>query len=80
MIFSPFPCFCVNGADRLERANSYVNDVDRNLVGATKGGGLADHGDLGYNARAKLIPLQGCCNSEASQLLNNRMFHIFLSI
>ncbi|KAG6415517.1 uncharacterized protein LOC125191253 [Salvia hispanica] len=61
-----------SGGDRLERANSYVNDVDRNPVGATKGGGLADHGDLGYNARAKLIPLQGCCNSEASQLLNNR--------
>ncbi|KAG6436902.1 hypothetical protein SASPL_101806 [Salvia splendens] len=52
--------------DRLERANIYANDVDRNPVGATKGGGLTDHGDLGYNVRAneslraKLIPLQGC--------------------
>ncbi|XP_041995758.1 uncharacterized protein LOC121745879 [Salvia splendens] len=67
--------------DRLERANIYANDVDRNPVGATKGGGLTDHGDLGYNVRAneslraKLIPLQGCCNSEASQLLNSHMFH-----
>lgn len=58
-----------------------MNDVDRNPVGATKGGGLTDHGDLGSNVRAyeslraKLIPLQGCCNSEASQLLNSRMFH-----
>ncbi|XP_057773697.1 uncharacterized protein LOC130992993 [Salvia miltiorrhiza] len=66
-----------SGGDRLERANSYVNDVDRNPVGAPKGGGLADHGDLGYatraneSLRAKLIPLHGCCNSEASQLLNN---------
>ncbi|XP_047979647.1 uncharacterized protein LOC125221560 [Salvia hispanica] len=67
-----------SGGDRLERANIYANDVDRNPVGATKGGGLTDHGDLGYNVRAnenlraKLIPLQGCCNSEASQLLNSR--------
>ncbi|KAH6766118.1 hypothetical protein C2S52_017101 [Perilla frutescens var. hirtella] len=61
-----------SGGDRLERANSYVNDVERNPVGATKGGGLADHGEFGYAARAKLIPLHGCCNSEASQLLNSR--------
>ncbi|XP_042045264.1 uncharacterized protein LOC121791348 [Salvia splendens] len=67
-----------SGGDRLERPNIYANDVDRNPVGATKGGGLTDHGDIGYNVRAneslraKLIPLQGCCNSEASQLLNSR--------
>lgn len=55
-----------------------MNDAERNPAGATKGGGLADHGDFGY-PRAKLIPLHGCCNSEASQLLNNRMFlHLLL--
>ncbi|KAI3450163.1 hypothetical protein Pfo_006828 [Paulownia fortunei] len=62
-----------SGGDRLERVNSYVNDG-----GATKSGPIADHGDSGYNNRAneslrvKLIPLHGCCNSEASQLLTNR--------
>lgn len=69
----------IDDADRLERANSYANDVERNPVGATKGGALADHGDFGYatraneSLRAKLVPLHGCSNSEASQLLNNRM-------
>ncbi|PIN19785.1 hypothetical protein CDL12_07516 [Handroanthus impetiginosus] len=67
-----------SGGDRLERANSYGTDGDRNPVVSTKSGIIADHGDSGYNNRAneslrgKLIPLQGCCNSEASQFLNNR--------
>ncbi|KAL8055732.1 hypothetical protein ABFX02_04G074900 [Erythranthe guttata] len=67
-----------SGGDRLERANSYVNDGERIPVAGTKSGPIADHGDSGYNSRAheslrvKLIPLHGCCNSEASQLLVNR--------
>ncbi|KAK6141547.1 hypothetical protein DH2020_024714 [Rehmannia glutinosa] len=66
-----------SGGDRLERANSYVSDGDRNPLAATKSGPIADV-DSTYNNRAiesgrgKLIPLHGCCNSEASQLLSNR--------
>lgn len=66
-----------SGGDRLDRANSYTNG-ERNPIGATKSGPIPDHGDSGYNNRAneslcvKLIPLHGCCSSEASQLLANR--------
>ncbi|KAL0390323.1 UNVERIFIED_CONTAM: hypothetical protein Scaly_0389400 [Sesamum calycinum] len=63
---------------RLERANSYVSDGERNPIGATKSNPVADLGEGVGNVRAseslwvKLIPLHGCCNSEAFQLLNNR--------
>lgn len=72
--------YCV---DRLERASNYVNDGERNPLGAAKSGGSADYGDLGFTNRAnesvrgKLIPLHGCGTSEASQLLNNRMLYLF---
>ncbi|KAL6522261.1 hypothetical protein OROMI_016412 [Orobanche minor] len=69
-----------SGGDRLERANSYADDGDRNPnpLGANKSGPIADHVDSTYNnranesGRAKLITLHGCCNSEAAQLLSNR--------
>ncbi|GER54997.1 iron-stress related protein [Striga asiatica] len=67
-----------SGGDRLERANSYLNDGDRNPLGATKSGPIADHMDSSYSNRAneavrpKLIPLYGCCNSEAAQLHSTR--------
>ncbi|KAL3653219.1 hypothetical protein CASFOL_002900 [Castilleja foliolosa] len=67
-----------SGGDRLERMNSYVNDGDKNPLGATRSGPIADHVDSTSNnrtyesVRAKLIPLHGCCNSEAAQLLSNR--------
>ncbi|KAL3850497.1 hypothetical protein ACJIZ3_012379 [Penstemon smallii] len=61
-----------SGGDRLERANSYSNDGERNPIGATKSGPIADHGDAGGNNRVNLIHLHGCHNSEAFQLLNNR--------
>ncbi|KAL8549128.1 hypothetical protein ACS0TY_008112 [Phlomoides rotata] len=67
-----------SGGDRLERANNYVNDGERNPLGATKSGGAADYGDIGFTNRAnesvrgKLIPLHGCGTSEAAQFLNNR--------
>lgn len=67
-----------SGGDRLERANSYVSDGERNPIGATKSNPVADLGEGAGNVRAseslwvKLIPLHGCCNSEAFQLLNNR--------
>ncbi|XP_051141632.1 uncharacterized protein LOC127258723 [Andrographis paniculata] len=67
-----------SGGERLERASSYANDVERNSIGPPKSGPIADHGDSAYNnrtgesLRVKLIPLQGCHSSEASQLLNNR--------
>lgn len=67
-----------SGGDRLERANSYMNDGERNPIAATKSGPIADHGEPAFNNRvnenlhARLIPLHGCYTSEASQLLNNR--------
>lgn len=67
-----------SGGDRLERANSYSNDGERNSLGANKSGPTVDHLDAGGNNRAseslrvKLIPLHGCGNSDAFQLLNDR--------
>ncbi|KAI3461759.1 hypothetical protein Pfo_018422 [Paulownia fortunei] len=65
-------------ADRLEWANTYVNDGERNPIGVTKTSPVADHGEgvgnncASENLRMKLIPLLHCCNSEAFHLLNNR--------
>ncbi|KAL2508116.1 uncharacterized protein Fot_31763 [Forsythia ovata] len=67
-----------SGGERLERANSYSNDGEKNPIGTIRILPMADHGDAGgnnrtnENPRSKLIPLHGCCNSEALQLLNDR--------
>ncbi|XP_073271002.1 uncharacterized protein [Primulina huaijiensis] len=67
-----------SGGDRLERANTYANDGERNHISSTKTNSTVDHGDAGANKRSgeshrsRLIPLHGCSNSEAFQLLNNR--------
>ncbi|KAK9066009.1 hypothetical protein SSX86_015411 [Deinandra increscens subsp. villosa] len=56
-----------SGGDRLERASSYGNDGEKNQAAALKNVPIMDHTDP-----SRLIGLQGCCNSEAYQLLNNR--------
>lgn len=67
-----------SGGDRLERANSYSNDGEKNTGGTFRSIPVVDHGDGGginrtnENTRSKLIPLHGCCDSEALRLLNDR--------
>ncbi|XP_024975393.1 uncharacterized protein LOC112513385 [Cynara cardunculus var. scolymus] len=56
-----------SGGDGLERANIYVNDGDKNQVAALRNVPILDRPDP-----QRLIALEGCCNSEAYQLLNNR--------
>lgn len=56
-----------SGGDRLERTNIYVNDGDKNQVAALRNVPILDRSDP-----PRLIALEGCCSSEAYQLLNNR--------
>ncbi|KAJ0765437.1 hypothetical protein HanPI659440_Chr08g0303391 [Helianthus annuus] len=56
-----------SGGDRLERASSYGNDGEKSQVAALRNVPIMDHADP-----SRLIGLQGCCNSEAYQLLTNR--------
>ncbi|XP_073291668.1 uncharacterized protein [Primulina huaijiensis] len=64
--------------DRLEPASTYANDGERNHISCTKANSMVDHGYAGVNKRpgeihcSRLIPLHGCSDSEAFQLLNNR--------
>ncbi|KAM3231700.1 putative protein isoform X1 [Capsicum chacoense] len=64
-----------SGGDRLERASSYASDGEKNQMSASKF--ISTVADSGVNRvneypPTKLIPLQGCCTSEAFQLLNDR--------
>jgi len=66
-------------SDRFDRANNlYGNDVEKNQVAAPRNVPIIDHGDsvssnlLNVNPRSRLIALEGCCSSDASQLLNDR--------
>ncbi|GJU62120.1 hypothetical protein Tco_1243955 [Tanacetum coccineum] len=52
---------------RLERASSYGNDGEKNQAASLRNVPIMDHADP-----PRLIGLQGCCSSEAYQLLNNR--------
>ncbi|CAK9137487.1 unnamed protein product [Ilex paraguariensis] len=67
-----------SGGDRLERANIYANDGEKNQNAGSKNLPIVYHGNEGGNNRVnvdvapRLIPLHGCCNSEAFQLLNDR--------
>lgn len=70
----------LNFADRFDRTNNlYANDVDKNQVAGSKNVPVIDLGDSGSsnllneNPRTGLIALQGCCSSEASRLLHDRM-------
>ncbi|XP_073291670.1 uncharacterized protein [Primulina huaijiensis] len=64
--------------DRLEPASTYANDGERNHISCTKANSMVDHGYAGVNKRpgeihcSRLIPLHGCSDSEAFQLLNNQ--------
>ncbi|XP_058094399.1 uncharacterized protein LOC131240287 [Magnolia sinica] len=65
--------------DRFERTNSLGNDGDKNQVTSSKNNTRAlDHGEAGINTLPSenplpgLIPINGCCSSEAAQLLNER--------
>lgn len=71
----------LNVADRFDRANNlYGNDVEKNQVAAPRNVPIIDHGDsvssnlLNVNPRSRLIALEGCYSSDASQLLNDRKF------
>lgn len=79
--FFSWLCFCSKlmiSADRLERTNSYPNEGEKNQTTAPKNAPLLNFGDVGSSNRlnenylGRLIPLHGCGNSEAFQLLNDR--------
>ncbi|XP_073291671.1 uncharacterized protein [Primulina huaijiensis] len=61
-----------------EPASTYANDGERNHISCTKANSMVDHGYAGVNKRpgeihcSRLIPLHGCSDSEAFQLLNNQ--------
>lgn len=65
-------------ADRLERTNSYQSEGEKNQTSAPKNAPHLNVGDVGSSNRlnenylGRLIPLHGCGNSEAFQLLNDR--------
>ncbi|KAJ9176720.1 hypothetical protein P3X46_012002 [Hevea brasiliensis] len=66
--------------DRFDRSNSlYASDAEKNQQFAPpRNLPIVDHVDVGSsnvlneNSRPGLISLDGCCRSEASQLLNDR--------
>ncbi|XP_075515047.1 uncharacterized protein LOC142549777 isoform X3 [Primulina tabacum] len=61
-----------------EPASTYANDGEKNHISSTKANSMVDHGDAGVNKLSgeihcsRLIPLHGCSDSEAFQLLNNQ--------
>lgn len=63
--------------DRFERVNyAFGNDGEKGQLSSKNIPGT-DHGDSGSsnlteNSHPRLIPLDGCCSSEAVQLLNER--------
>lgn len=72
-----------SGIDRLERANSYGSDGEKNQNSILNMASLDHHGDTGGSGRTNekhhpsgstlnLISLNGCCNSEVVRLLNDR--------
>lgn len=72
--------FLLNCADRLDRANSLGNDLEKNQHGLSRSIPVTDHGDAGSNYLNEnhysgLVALEGCSYSLASQLLNDRMYH-----
>ncbi|KAJ7961776.1 Protein phosphatase 2C 71 [Quillaja saponaria] len=57
--------------------NLYANDIERNQVAASKNVPVIYHGDgssilLNESHYSASITLEGCCNSAASRLLNDR--------
>ncbi|CAN1127939.1 hypothetical protein LINPERPRIM_LOCUS29915, partial [Linum perenne] len=75
-------------ADRIDRFGSlYANDGDKSqTLSSSRSFPGIDHGDAGIhslqneNSRVALVALEGCSNSNASQLLNDRwatVMHIY---
>ncbi|EEF37776.1 uncharacterized protein LOC8288304 isoform X1 [Ricinus communis] len=65
--------------DRLDRSNSlFANDAEKNQHVPSRNIPVLDHFDIGSsnlmheNSHPRLIALEGCYRSEASQLLNER--------
>lgn len=74
-----FICFCKNCVDRVDRANSLGNDLEKNQHALSRSVPVTDHGDAGSsnlneNHYTGYVALEGCSNSVASQLLNDRMY------
>ncbi|KAF7827761.1 uncharacterized protein G2W53_018925 [Senna tora] len=70
-------------ADRLDRANSLGNDVEKNQHALSRSVPVTNHGDAGSsnlneNHYSGFIALEGCSYSVASQLLNDRVTYCFL--
>ncbi|WVZ21379.1 hypothetical protein V8G54_008701 [Vigna mungo] len=65
-------------SDRLDRTNSIGAELEKNQVASSRSVHIPDHGDAGSsnlineNHHSRLIALEGCGCSAASQLLNDR--------
>lgn len=65
--------------ERFDRTNNlHGNDLEKNQIASSRGT-VIDHGDggssslLNENSHPWFIALEGCCSSQAFDLLNNRM-------
>ncbi|WJX42529.1 hypothetical protein P8452_29753 [Trifolium repens] len=67
-----------SSSDRLDRTSSVGSDVEKNQVSSSRNIQVPDHGDassssiLNENHYSRLIALDGCSSSAASQLLSDR--------
>ncbi|KAK9139006.1 hypothetical protein Sjap_009600 [Stephania japonica] len=75
-----------SGAERFDRPNIlYGNEADKSQVFASRPLTLTDHGEVGsstivnHTSRPGLITIDGCCSSEAAQLLSNDSIILNLS-
>lgn len=66
-------------SDRFDRTNNlHGNDLEKNQIASSRGIVVIDHGDAGSssllneNSHPRFIALEGCCSSQAFELLNNR--------
>nr|GMC73982.1 uncharacterized protein LOC109173639 [Ipomoea batatas] len=61
-----------SGVDRHERANSYASDGEKNQNNIPRNITNLDHNRRPGGSAINVIPLNGCCNSDVFQLLNER--------
>ncbi|GAU33654.1 hypothetical protein TSUD_310620 [Trifolium subterraneum] len=67
-----------SSSDRLDRTNSVGSDLEKNQLASSRNIQVSDHGDasssyiLNDNYYSRLIALEGCSSSAASQLLSDR--------